>query len=102
MRIRGLLAIAAFGLTAAGCYARVAVRDVQVEAYDPVTYDDNVVYYDGGGLPYYYSGGVAVYVRSGDARYQTLTRHYQANRDRYHRWYQREGYRHPQRRPARR
>jgi hypothetical protein len=98
-----MLAVTAVTLLATGCYARVAVHDAQVETYDPVTYDDNVVYYDGGGLPYYYSGGVVVYVRSSDARYRTLTSHYQANRDRYHRWYQREGHRQPQqRRPARR
>lgn len=87
---------------AAGCYVTAEPAGVEY-GYEPVYYDNYVVYYDDGGRPYYYDGGRVRYVSYNHPHYSRLSNHYTVHRDRYHRWYSKTGYRYRgYRRPVRR
>ena len=92
--IRSAVLIAVVSATAAlgtGCY--VSAHPGVEYGYEPVYYDDYVVYYDDGGRPYYYSGGRVRYVPRTYANYGRLSNHYVNHRGRYQRWYRGSGYR---------
>ncbi|MFO0553613.1 MAG: hypothetical protein U0271_34845 [Polyangiaceae bacterium] len=94
-RLRTLLIALGLGAAAfasTGCYRHVVVvdegeEDVVVEDdYEPVYYDDYVVYYDSNEQPYYYVNGSVVYVTRDNPRYHVYVDHYARHRVAYRRW----------------
>ncbi len=82
---RTRLSIAALGVSLCligGCYSDAAFSPEVMaefegaEAYQPITYDGNVVYYDAFARPYCFVGGRAWLVPTTDAHYATLINHY--------------------------
>ncbi len=93
MLLRNLALAGVVALTMSGCYVRAravapSVR-VAVDDYEPVYYDDYVVYYDDGGAPYYYVDGRVVYVSRTHPRYSYYVNHWRSHRDVYVRWHAR-------------
>lgn len=85
------LVAAGMAILGTGCAIRATPAayvsaDADVD-YEPAYYDDYVVYYDDGGLPYYYSSGRVVYVPQTDVRFRVLTGHYHSHRAQYRSWY---------------
>lgn len=104
------IAIVGTGCTVQATPAAYVSMEADAE-YEPSYYDDYIVYYDDGGLPYYYASGRIVYVPRTDVRYRVLTGHYRSHRNEYRSWYRvygrahyerRDHWRkaHPQRKPA--
>lgn len=81
-----------------GCYVYAdtppVTATVETDAYSPMYYDGQVVYYDTVGAPFVWVGGSVVYVPRSYVHYDVLRSHYRAHYRGYHRWYQAHPYRH--------
>jgi len=113
VKVITLMVVAALGVGASGCTVRggvyAATPASRVEVYEPMYYNQSVVYYDDGGAPYYYQGDSVIYVPRTHASFNVYVGHYHSHRASYRHWYKVEGARHrhvrrpdvhPHRKPA--
>lgn len=87
--------VAAIAVSASGCYGTLRTYDtgptpaagasIDVD-YEPTYYDDYVVYYDDGGVPYYYVNGTVRYVPRSDVRFNVYVDNYRRHGSAYRRW----------------
>jgi hypothetical protein len=92
--IATLIVALSASLSLGGCYvyADTPSAAVATDAYSPMYYDGNVVYYDSVGAPFVWIGGSVRYVPRTYVHYDVLRSHYRRHSRGYHRWYQAHPY----------